>query len=156
MLSYQNLSQEEYINLLIDMISTTEGHLAQATDTNDSQITIGYGYTFGRNDNVTLWLAAGIVLSDSERQALEKIDAAAADEKNSLALQFTRQITKMEANALLRQTYPRYEGPADDLAMPPSRERAAFVSIVYNRGATTVRRRMQDFYGAILSTENVD
>jgi trimeric autotransporter adhesin len=155
MLNYHLLSQADYVNLLVQMVSTEEGHLPGRRDLNDNQITIGFGYTFDRNDNVALWRAAGISLTGVEINLLGRIDVASTrTERNALALQFMRRINKDEAIALLKQTYPQYEGPANDLGMPPSRERAAFVSIVYNRGIPAVTSKMGNFFASVLSAEN--
>ena len=121
-MNYQILTPQAYVDLLVKMISQFEGQEPKARDTSDGEITIGYGYTFGRNDNVSLWQGAGISLSAADLQTLQKIDAATTKaDKNSIALtKFTRPITKDEAIALLRETFPKYEGPANTLNMPPS------------------------------------
>src|SRR2546425_6097953 len=150
MLNYRTLSQQEYGDLLVSFISSQEGHLDHATARPaPDHTTIGYGYTFFRNNNLALWQAAGITLTSSEIQQLQDIDAASNNQKDNLALQFTRTITQSEAIALLRHTYPEYEGPAKTLGMPFSEERAAFVSITYNRGEGNVNSKMQDFFSAI-------
>jgi trimeric autotransporter adhesin len=148
-ITYAELEQEEYVNLLINLISSAEGHIATATDIGDNRATIGYGYTFNRSNNLALWQAAGITLTPEEEEQLEAIDAAADDQKTALALQFTRSISKDEAKDLLRQTYGEYEAPALALDMPFSHERAAFVSLAYNRGVVNLERRMQGFYDAV-------
>ena len=159
MLTYVQLSEQEYVDFLVNLISSAEGHLSVATDTRDDQITIGYGYTFARGNNLALWQAAGIALTPDEVTVLQSIDAATTlEQKNNIALnQFTRSISKTEATALLRQTYPEYEGPANQLAMPLSLERVAFVSVSYNRG---VRRplepRMQGFFDAIRAQDRAE
>lgn len=142
--------QENYVDAIIELITGTEGHGSRVYIDNDGMASIGYGYTFNRNDNIALWTAAGITLTPAELQVLQQIDNAPSSQKTNMAFtQFTRQITHDEAQELLRQTYTKYEGPAKDLNLPLSPERVAFVSVTYNRGAGTVRRKMKDFYQAI-------
>src|SRR4051794_21812262 len=120
MLNYVVLSQQQYVDALIKLISSAEGQLFVVTNLGDGQRTIGYGYTFGRSDNLALWQAAGISLTANEIAVLQSIDAVTTlAQKNRIAeQQFTRSISKTEATALLRQTYPAYEGPANQLLMP--------------------------------------
>jgi len=66
MFTYRTLTTQQYVNTVVDVISKTEGHLSQVTDLKDGMSTIGYGYTFERNDNIALWQAAGITLTTSE------------------------------------------------------------------------------------------
>jgi len=154
MLNYHTLSQQQYIDALVNQISSAEGHRTTATrPPGDPNVTIGYGYTFVRNNNLALWQAAGIDLTQEEISVLQSIDAAPASQRNTLATQFTRSLSQSEAIALLRQTYPEYEGPANTLGMPPSTERAAFVSVTYNRGVGAVLSNMQPFFEAIQSSD---
>lgn len=154
MLNYDPLTQQQYVDLLVSFISSQEGHAATRYQNRDDHTTIGYGYTFYRDNNLALWQAAGIALTPAEVALLQSVDAASASQKDSLALQFTRNISQTEAIALLRQTYPEYEGPANVLlAMPFSEERIAFVSLTYNRGVLAVTTKMQAFFTAI---ENQD
>ncbi len=119
-MQYQTpLSQAAYVDLVVRLISGFEGHEVRARDIGDGMATIGYGYTFNRTDNVALWTAAGISLSASERAALQAIDAASAANKTALTLStFPRALTRDEAKALLAQTYPQYEAPANAFGMP--------------------------------------
>ncbi len=150
MLNYIPLIQQQYVDLLLSTISSLEGHGATVYKKPDDHTTIGYGYTFVRNNNLALWQAAGITLTSAEVALLQSIDAAQGNsQKDSLALQFARSISKAEAVELLRQTYPEYEGPANALAMPFSEERVAFVSLTYNRGVSAVNTKMQAFFAAI-------
>lgn len=55
MLEYVALNQQEYVNFVVNLISSAEGHLASVTDLGDGRRTIGYGYTFGRGNNLSLW-----------------------------------------------------------------------------------------------------
>lgn len=64
-------------------------------------------------------------------------------------MQFGRTLSASEAGLLLVAPLPLYEGPENALGMPASYERAAFVSITYNRGMGAVADRMQPFYSAI-------
>ncbi|MEO7861010.1 MAG: hypothetical protein ABIU05_11285 [Nitrospirales bacterium] len=150
MLNYVTLSQQQYADLLVNQISSAEGPAPNVYQKPGDHTTIGYGYTFVRSNNLQLWQNAGITLTSSEVTLLQSIDAAPTDaQRDSLALQFTRTITQGEAIVLLRQTYPEYEGPANALGMPFSEERAAFVSLTYNRGVGTVNTKMQAFFAAI-------
>jgi hypothetical protein len=151
MLTYHELTPEEYVDRLVATISGVESLLTRAVrpDRDDANYTIGFGYTFTRNDNVALWQAAGISLSPSNLALLAQIDAAPARDKNALAASFDRIISRDEARALLRQTYLRYEGPAASLNMPLSLERVAFVAVTYNRGVPSVRANMAPFTQAV-------
>lgn len=122
MITCRSLTQQEYVDAVVDVISRTEGHLSSVVDIGDGKSTIGYGYTFERNDNVALWQAAGIALSAEELAVLQQIDAAStAAQKRDVALnQFGRTLTKAEAKLLLEQTYRKYEAPANELGMPLS------------------------------------
>jgi Ca2+-binding RTX toxin-like protein/GH24 family phage-related lysozyme (muramidase) len=144
-------TQEQYVDAVIKLISEVEGFGGRVYRLNDSKATIGYGYTFNSNDNLSLWTNSGIALTPEEQNILQRIDNATTDEqKTNIAYsQFTRRITKDEARALLRQTYPEYEGPALTLDMSLSPERVALVAVTYNRGEGAVKKNMQDFYQAI-------
>jgi GH24 family phage-related lysozyme (muramidase) len=122
-------TQEQYVDAVIKLISEVEGFGGRVYRLNDSKATIGYGYTFNSNDNLSLWTNSGIALTPEEQNILQRIDNATTDEqKTNIAYsQFTRRITKDEARALLRQTYPEYEGPALTLDMSLSPERGALV-----------------------------
>jgi trimeric autotransporter adhesin len=157
MLIYSDLSQQEYEDLVISLISAAEQHRAVAgRPPNDPNTTIGYGYTFNRDNNLQLWQAAGINLTPAEIQLLQSIDVAPAGQRNALALQFTRSISHAEATALLRETYTRYEAVATQLGMPPSAERAALVSLTYNRGPGVVRARMGAFMSAVQAEDRTE
>jgi GH24 family phage-related lysozyme (muramidase) len=157
-------TQQEYVDDIIELISRAEGHIPTVRDTRDGQATIGYGYTFDRNNNVQLWTNAGLfgTLAAGQQQLLRDIDAArttAAKTRIALGSRNTANaltLTHDQARALLRQTYPRYEGPADDLDMPLSQERVAFVSLTYNRSPGIVRRTMGDFYQAICDGDRAE
>jgi|GEM_PF-2727634 len=151
MLTYRTLTTQQYVDAVVNLISITEGHIQTVTNIGDGKATIGYGYTFNRDDNVALWQAAGITLTVNQWAQLQQIDAASSTQKTSLALGFSRTLTHAEANALLEQTYQKYESPANELGMPESWERAALVSITYNRGEPAVHSKMQDFYNAVLT-----
>ena len=152
MLTYKTLTTQQYADAVINLISSTEGHIQEAKNIGDGKATIGYGYTFNRNDNVALWQAAGITLSATEWAVLQQIDSVNSAQKTVIALnQFNKTLTHQEAQASLGQTYQLYESPANQLTMPESWERAAFVSITYNRGVSTVHNKMQDFYNAVMN-----
>ena len=156
-INYTDYTQQEYTDAIIELITYIEGHETRVRDIGDTKATIGYGYTFNRSNNVVLWTAAGITLTATEWQVLQQIDSAPASQKTNIALtQFTRQISHTEAQELLRQTYSRYEGPANELNMPLSPERVTFVSVTYNRGAGRVRSTMSDFYQAIRNGDRAE
>lgn len=71
MINYHLLTQSAYVNLLSELITGFEGHHSVAENIGDGKATIGYGYTFNRSDNLSLWTAAGINLSDTDRAILE-------------------------------------------------------------------------------------
>ena len=150
-INYTEYTLQEYVDAVVELISRVEGFRSQVYKLDDGEVTIGCGYTFGRSNNVALWTAAGITITPAELQVLQRIDnASTKEEKNRIAFsEFTRPITADEARALLKQTYPQYEGPANDINMPLSPERVAFVAVTYNRGARRVRETMRDFYQAI-------
>ena len=58
MLTYRTLTTQQYVDAVVNLISIIEGHLSVVTDLKDTKATIGYGYTFNRNDNVALWQAS--------------------------------------------------------------------------------------------------
>src|SRR3970282_1008657 len=113
MITYRLLdTQDAYVSALVDFVSSLEGPGPEVYPDNDGKATIGYGYTFNRPNNLALWTAAGITLTDAERALLQTIDNAPDNQKTNIALtQFTRRINTQEAKQLLRQTYPEYEGP---------------------------------------------
>ena len=121
MLNYVSLTQQQYVDLLVNLISSAEGFKPTVYRRGNDNTTIGYGYTFVRSNNLQLWQNAGITLTADEITLLQDIDAAQTrSQKNSLARQFTRSISQTEANNLLGQTYPEFEGPANTLTIPPS------------------------------------
>jgi Ca2+-binding RTX toxin-like protein/GH24 family phage-related lysozyme (muramidase) len=159
MLTYVQISRQEYVDLLVRLISAAEQHIPRAVrPPKDPNTTIGYGYTFRRNNNVALWQAAGISLTTEQVATLQAIDGAPPAQRNALALQFDRTINQTEAIALLRQTYTEYEGPAaDQLGMPLSLERAAFVSLSYNRGVGDgLEPRMPGFFRAVRAEDRAE
>jgi Ca2+-binding RTX toxin-like protein/GH24 family phage-related lysozyme (muramidase) len=156
---YKTLTQQQYVDLVITLISSAEGpKTLSVIDIGDGKATIGFGYTFDdRDNNLAIWQAAGISLTPSQITALKNIDAATTvAQRHALALQFDHKLTIDEAIALLRQSYPKYEGPADTLGMPLSSERAAFVSLTYNRGPAGLQKRMAEFYRAIQSGDRAE
>ena len=159
MLNYRThiyATQQAYIDALVNIIAVFEGYGPNVYD-KDGKATIGFGYTFERSNNLALWTAAGISLTQGQINLLTQIDAATTDaQKKALALTFNKVLSKAEAKALLKQTYPDYEGPANTLNMPLSPERVAFVSICYNRGVGIVQRRMQGFYQAIRDNDRAE
>jgi len=152
MLNYRTqtyATQQAYVDAVINTIAGFEGP-GPTVYNKDGMATIGYGYTFERSNNLALWTAAGISLTQAQINLLTQIDSATTkSQKTALAMTFNKTLSNTEARALLRQTYPEYEGPANALNMPLSPERVAFVSICYNRGVPRVQNKMGDFYKAI-------
>lgn len=156
-MEYDELTREEYARRASAMIQRFEGYRATPYPDNDNMATIGYGYTFNRNNNVALFDQAGVQLSDRERQQLTAIDNAPANQKTALGLAFPVQITRDEARSLLETaSLPNYEGPANRLNMPLSDERAALVSVTYNRGAGRVDSHMQGFTDAVADGDRAE
>lgn len=137
-MQYRELTEEEYYDRLRVVVAGAEGISPRAENIGDGMATIGYGYTFNRNNNVQLWRNAGIQLTAVEQRTLAAIDAADAADRTRLGLTFTRTLDEAEANRLLRASMRDYEGPADALTMPLSEERVAMVSLTYNRGPDNI------------------
>lgn len=57
-INYRVISQQNYVNSVLDLISYTEGHISRVRDIQDGKATIGYGYTFNRSNNLALWSAS--------------------------------------------------------------------------------------------------
>ena len=156
-MEYDELTREEYARRASAMIQRFEGYRATPYPDRDNMATIGYGYTFNRNNNVALFDQAGVQLSDRERQQLTAIDNAPANQKTALGLAFPVQITRDEARSLLETaSLPNYEGPANRLNMPLSDERAALVSVTYNRGAGRIDTHMQGFTDAVADGDRAE
>lgn len=156
-MQYEELSRDEYARRASEMIARFEGFESRPYPDRDGMATIGFGYTFNRDNNVELWDRAGIALSDAERQRLAAIDRAPANQKTALGLASGIQITREESRNLLeRASLPQYEGPADDLNMPYSDERAALVSVTYNRSPARVRTHMQGFTDAVTDGDRAE
>lgn len=142
---------QNYVNAVVDVISKAEGYIPYVKNIGDGRATIGYGYTFERSDNVTIWRTANIVLSDAQWAILQKIDLEPnSNQKTTIALsEFNKSLSISDAKALLGETYQKYESAADELTMTESWERVALVSITYNRGLPAVHNKMQGFYDAV-------
>ena len=54
MLNYIPRTLQQYVGLVIDSISSAEGHVDKVKDLGGNHGSIGYGYTFDRNDNHAL------------------------------------------------------------------------------------------------------
>ena len=154
-ITFHTISNASYLLLVSSLIKLTEVLSPTVKNIGDQRATIGYGYTFNRNNNVAIWTTAGISLTTTQWALLAQIDSAPASQKTSLALQFNLTMTAPQANALLIASIPSYEGPANSLNMPQSLERAAFVSITYNRGVGAVNSKMGAFFSAINSGDQV-
>jgi Ca2+-binding RTX toxin-like protein len=137
-MDYRELDQAEYDRKLRIAIVGSEGLHEDVQDVGDNRATIGWGYTFNRNNNVQIWRNSGIELTDQQWRTLAQIDAAPAADKTRLGLTFTRQLNEGESDRLLRATMAEYEGPANNLNMPLSDERVALVSLTYNRGVGAI------------------
>lgn len=111
-----------------------EGLHEKAQDVGDGKATIGWGYTFNRNNNVEIWRRSGIELGDGDWRLLERIDRAPKEARTGLGLQFSASLDLAGSDRLLRATLAEFEVPADRLSMPLSDERIALTSVAYNRG----------------------
>ncbi|PKV11776.1 hemolysin [Xanthomonas prunicola] len=150
-INYRELTQEQYNALTGDLVKLTESLHARPQDVGDGRATIGYGYTFNRSNNAAIWAESGIDLSDAQRSQLAAIDAAAPGDRTRLGLQFDRTLNAAEGDRLLAASMPEYERPINALNMPMSQERAALVSLVYNRGAGSYNANMQAFRDAVVA-----
>ena len=148
-MDYRTLDRDAYRELVGDLIKLTEGLHGHAQDVGDNRATIGYGYTFNRDNNVAIWRESGIQLRQNEWDLLERIDGAPRADRTRLGLTFPRQLDDANATRLLRASVPEYEAPVDPLGMPMSMEKAAIVSVVYNRGPDSYQRNMQPFRDAV-------
>jgi hypothetical protein len=63
MFNYKILSGDDYTFVAVSLIEAAEQPLSSPTALGDGKVTIGYGYTFNRNDNVAEFAAAGITLT---------------------------------------------------------------------------------------------
>lgn len=133
-MDYREVDQAEYDRKLRMVIVGSEGLHADAQDIGDGRATIGWGYTFNRDNNVAIWRESGIHLTREQWQTLAAIDAAPANDRTRVGLTFSRQLDAAESDQLLRASMSEYEGPANSLQMPQSDERIALVSLAYNRG----------------------
>lgn len=133
-MEYRELDQAEYDRKLRLVIVGAEGLHAQAQNIGDGRATIGWGYTLNRNNNVEIWRASGIELTQEQWRTLAAVDAAGRDDKTRIGLTFTRRLDEADSDRLLRASMAEYEGPANSLGMPRSEEKIALVSLAYNRG----------------------
>lgn len=134
-MQYRELDQAEYDRRLRMVVVGAEGLHGHAQNVGDGMATIGWGYTFNRNNNVAIWRQAGVDLDQQDWQTLAAIDAAGSNaERTRLGLTFGRVLDEADADRLLRASMSGYEGPANRLNMPLSDERVAMVSLAYNRG----------------------
>lgn len=133
-MDYREVDQAEYDRKLRMVIVGSEGLHADSQDIGDGRATIGWGYTFNRDNNVAIWRESGIDLTREQWQTLAAIDAAPANDRTRVGLTFSRRLDEAESDQLLRASMSEYEGPANSLQMPQSDERIALVSLAYNRG----------------------
>ena len=138
-MDHQLLDEATYARRFRELIAGTESLHAHAQDVGDGKATIGWGYTFNRNNNEAIWRDSGIGLSDGQWQRLRDIDQAASSRKTALGLDFGRTLNEGEADRLLIASSPSYQTYADALALPDSRERLALVSVTYNRGVGAMK-----------------
>ena len=75
-MDYRDLDQAEYDRKLRMVISGSEGLHAHVQDVGDNRATIGWGYTFNRDNNASIWRESGIELTPQQWQTLTAIDAA--------------------------------------------------------------------------------
>jgi len=155
-IAYRELNQDQYNTLTGDLIKLTESLHARSQNVGDGRATIGYGYTFNRSNNTELWRNSGIALTDAQWRQLGAIDAAAPDDRTGLGLQFDRTLNAAEGDRLLSASMPEYERPIAGLNMPMSQERAALVSLVYNRGAGSYAANMQPFRDAVAAGDRAE
>ncbi|MEB1529025.1 XVIPCD domain-containing protein [Xanthomonas sp. WHRI 7945] len=153
---YRQLTQDQYNTLTGDLIKLTESLHARSQDVGDGRATIGYGYTFNRSNNTEIWRDSGVGLSEAQWRQLAAIDAAAPGDRTRLGLQFDRTLNAAEGDRLLSASMPEYERPIAGLNMPMSQERAALVSLVYNRGAGSYNANMQPFRDAVTSGDRAE
>jgi len=133
-MNFVNMDRDSYAAHLQLTIAETESLHARAQDVGDGMATIGWGYTFNRNDNHAIWQASGIALTNAQWQEIRAMDAASTQVKTGLGLAFGRELSAAEANQLLVASADTYATHADALGMPDSRERLAVLSVTYNRG----------------------
>ncbi|CTP92000.1 hemolysin related protein [Xanthomonas translucens pv. poae] len=155
-IAYRVLDQDQYNTLTGDLIKLTESLHARSQNVADGRATIGYGYTFNRSNNTELWRNSGIALTDAQWRQLGAIDAAAPGDRTRLGLQFDRALNAAEGDRLLSASLPEYERPIAGLNMPMSQERAALVSLVYNRGAGSYAANMQPFRDAVAAGDRAE
>ena len=138
-MEYRELGEVEYERKLRTVIVGTEGLHPHVQDVGDRRATIGWGYTLNRDNNVQIWRASGIELTEAQWQTLAAVDAAPRADKTRIGLTFTRQLDEGQADRLFRASVPEYERPAIAAGMPLSDERIAMVSVTYNRGVGAMR-----------------
>jgi GH24 family phage-related lysozyme (muramidase) len=138
-MNFANMDRDTYAARLQLTIAETESLHARAQDLGDGKATIGWGYTFNRNDNHAIWQASGINLTEGQWRDIRDIDAAPTRDKTRLGLAFGRELNEAEANQLLVASAQTYATHADALDMPDSRERLALISVTYNRGEGAMR-----------------
>ena len=138
-MNFVNMDRDTYAASLQLTIAETESLHARAQDVGDGKATIGWGYTFNRNDNHAIWQASGIHLTEPQWRDIRAMDAAPAQDKTRLGLAFGRELNVVEANQLLVASANTYATHADALGMPDSRERLALISVTYNRGVGAMR-----------------
>lgn len=133
-MKYRELSEQQYMERLRLVIAGAEGLHEKAQDVKDGKATIGWGYTFNRDNNVEIWRRSGIELPEEDWKLLAKIDRAADKARTPLGLQFSTRLDAGDADRLLHASLAEFERPADRLRMPLSDERIALTSVAYNRG----------------------
>lgn len=132
MLTYKIFStQQQYVDAIINVITKVEGVIPHVKNIEDGKATIGYGYTFNRDNNVAIWKELGISLSNNDWVLLQQIDNADPSNKTDIALNFSKTLTNEEAISLIKYSYQEYERQAVALNMPESWERVALVSLSY-------------------------
>lgn len=138
-MEYRELDEATYERKLRTVIVGTEGLHSYVQDVGDRRATIGWGYTLNRNNNVDIWRASGVDLTEEQWRTLAAVDAAPREDKTRVGLTFTKRVTEQESDSLFRASVPEYERPAIAAGMPLSDERVAMVSVTYNRGPGAMR-----------------
>lgn len=95
-MEYRELDQAEYDRKLRMVIVGSEGLHAHVQDIGDNRATIGWGYTFNRDNNVAIWTDSGIDLTQEQWRTLAAIDAAPAEDRTRIGLTFTRELNEAD------------------------------------------------------------
>lgn len=129
------LTAEQYAHRLRLLIAESGTLHRRARRLSDGKVVIGWGYSFLRNNNETIWREAGIDLTADGWAQLRAIDASTMTvDRLTLALSLEKVLTEAEANRLLVAATRDHEVHANRLQLPRCDERLALVSLTYGRG----------------------